>query len=212
MINATKTIERARRKLGAPIIDVELTDEQMTSLLKDAQETFYLYAKIAEMPIYKQDEIEDAWIKAYFYALCKETLGRIRGKFGGKITLPGVETTMEYESLLSESEREKCMLKYLVTKDKETLSFAQTKNAVFVMYINSANKDRIETQEMIMDLEKRMKKIPGFTYYLIPTQGETKVECIYPVSDELDESEQHVIDRLNNYLNELKSEENEQQN
>jgi len=49
MIDATKTILRARRKLGAPIVDIELTDEQMTSLLKDAHETFRLYANMSDM-------------------------------------------------------------------------------------------------------------------------------------------------------------------
>ena len=50
----------------------------MITLLKDAHETFYLYAEIAGIGWQNKDKIEDAWIKKYFYALCKETLGRIR--------------------------------------------------------------------------------------------------------------------------------------
>ena len=213
MIDATKTMERARRKLGAPIIDVELTDEQMTSLLKDAQETFYLYADLCDMPIVKQDKIEDAWIKKYFYALCKETLGRVRGKFSGKIPTPGAELTLDYESLLLEAEREKCLLKYSIFGDKELLKCAQTQNAVFVFYINVGNIDNKEVEALFNSLTEKFKK-PGFTNYFIPIRdGETRVECIYPISKELDEDGKNVINRLNDYLNELvsKSKDDEQQ-
>lgn len=209
MINATKTIERAKRKLGHPLIKIELTDEQMTSLLKDAQDTFYLYAELCDMPVEKQDRIEDTWIKKYFYALCKETLGRIRGKFDGKLSIPGTDLTLDYESLLAESEREKCLLKYAIFQEKELLSCAQTQNAVFVFYVNIGNLSAQDVEKHLEALTNKFKK-PGFTNYFIPiSEGQTRVECIYPVSEKFDEQGKHVIQKLNDYLeNVLKKEEN----
>jgi hypothetical protein len=46
------------------------------------------------------------WIRRYFTALSKETLGRTRGKFSGKLKIPDDELTLDYESLLNESKSE----------------------------------------------------------------------------------------------------------
>lgn len=50
------------------------------------------------------------WVRDYFTALCKETLGRVRGKFGGRLGVTDAEVTMDYESLLSESKDDKVVL------------------------------------------------------------------------------------------------------
>jgi hypothetical protein len=50
------------------------------------------------------------WVRDYFTALCKETLGRVRGKFGGVLGVTDSEVTMDYESLLSESKEDKAIL------------------------------------------------------------------------------------------------------
>jgi hypothetical protein len=50
------------------------------------------------------------WVRDYFTALCKETLGRVRGKFGGVLGVTDAEVTMDYESLLSESKEDKAAL------------------------------------------------------------------------------------------------------
>lgn len=212
MIDATKTMERARRKLGAPIIDVELTDEQMTSLLKDAQDTFFLYATISDMSITKREQIEDVWIKKYFYALCKETLGRIRGKYVDGMPIPGgVNIKLDFESLLQESIREKCFLKYMIFGDKELLKHTNTKEAVFVFYINTGNFEYEDIDNYIRNFSEKFRK-PGFINYFIPVQQqETRVECIYPVSTELDEDGKNVINRLNEYLDELTKDKNDEQ-
>jgi hypothetical protein len=62
------------------------------------------------------------WVRDYFTALCKETLGRIRGKFGGALGITDAEVTMDYDSLLSESERDK---EKLETRLKERLERLQ---------------------------------------------------------------------------------------
>jgi hypothetical protein len=46
------------------------------------------------------------WVRRYFTALMKETLGRTRGKFSGKIKIPDDELTMDYDTLLNESKTE----------------------------------------------------------------------------------------------------------
>ena len=209
MIDATKTIIRARRKLGEPIRNVELTDEQMSSLLKDAHETFYLYANMAGIDKYKQDEIEDVWIKKFFYALCKETLGRIRGKFDGAISIPGTELKLDYESLLNEADKEKCFLKYAIFGEKELLKCNHVDNAILVIYINVGNLDNSDVEPYIREIQKKMDAPKGFTTYFLPVRTESKIECIYPVGAELDEDGKNVINRLNDYLNELKNKEDE---
>jgi len=50
------------------------------------------------------------WVRDYFTAICKETLGRVRGKFGGVLGVTDAEVTMDYESLLSESKEDKTAL------------------------------------------------------------------------------------------------------
>jgi hypothetical protein len=47
------------------------------------------------------------WVRDYFTALCKETLGRVRGKFGGNLGVTDAEVTMDYDSLLSEAKEDK---------------------------------------------------------------------------------------------------------
>ena len=53
------------------------------------------------------------WVRDYFTALCKETLGRVRGKFGGNLGVTDAEVTMDYDSLLNESKEDKDKLKAL---------------------------------------------------------------------------------------------------
>lgn len=50
------------------------------------------------------------WVRDWFTAICKETLGRVRGKFGGHLGVTDAEVTMDYESLLSESKEDKTIL------------------------------------------------------------------------------------------------------
>jgi len=60
------------------------------------------------------DDLNDpskTWVRRYFIALCKETLGRVRGTFGGKIPVPDANMEIEYQSLLSEGKDEMITLK-----------------------------------------------------------------------------------------------------
>ena len=50
------------------------------------------------------------WVRRWFTAYVKETLGRVRGKFSGNLKTPDSEVQLEYDSLLSESKDEKSKL------------------------------------------------------------------------------------------------------
>lgn len=62
------------------------------------------------------------WVRKWFLAECKMALGRVRGKFGGALKVPGAEVTMDYDSLLSEGKEEKTELKERVSAFLEKLT------------------------------------------------------------------------------------------
>lgn len=50
------------------------------------------------------------WIRRWFTAYVKETLGRVRGKYSGNLKTPESEITMDYQSLFTEAKDEKTKL------------------------------------------------------------------------------------------------------
>ena len=50
------------------------------------------------------------WVRRWFFAYAKETLGRVRGKFSGNLKTPDSELTMDYQSLATEAKDEKTKL------------------------------------------------------------------------------------------------------
>jgi hypothetical protein len=63
------------------------------------------------------NDIGKQWIRKMFLAICKEMLGRIRGKYQS-LPIPGNEISLNYSELLSESEQE---TQELIEQLKETL-------------------------------------------------------------------------------------------
>ena len=61
------------------------------------------------------------WIRRWFTAYVKETLGRVRGKFSGNLKTPDSELQLEYDSLLSEAKDEKSKLQEELTQRLERL-------------------------------------------------------------------------------------------
>lgn len=58
------------------------------------------------------NEPSKVWIRRYFIALCKETLGRVRGYASGKITVSDTQSLeLEYQTLLTEGKDEMVTLK-----------------------------------------------------------------------------------------------------
>lgn len=50
------------------------------------------------------------WVRKYFITYCKETLGRIYGKFSGDIKIPDSEVKLDYTTLLTEAKDERLKL------------------------------------------------------------------------------------------------------
>lgn len=50
------------------------------------------------------------WVRRWFFAYAKETLGRVRGKYSGNLKTPDSELTMDYQSLATEGKDEKSKL------------------------------------------------------------------------------------------------------
>jgi hypothetical protein len=50
------------------------------------------------------------WVRRWFVAMCKETLGRVRGKYSGNLKATDTELVMDYQSLLTEGKDEKMKL------------------------------------------------------------------------------------------------------
>lgn len=61
------------------------------------------------------------WIRNYFFALCKEMLGKIRGKFQ-TIPIPGNEISLNYDGLVSEAIEEKQSLREDLREKLKNLS------------------------------------------------------------------------------------------
>ncbi len=69
----------------------------------------------SEVPVEKIDYCDlntpsKIWVRKYLTAYAKETLGRVRTKFGGSLKIPGSEVSMDGETLLAEAKEEKSQL------------------------------------------------------------------------------------------------------
>ena len=51
------------------------------------------------------------WIRRFALALSKETLGQIRGKFGGSIPIPGDNVSLNADALLGQAKDEQTALR-----------------------------------------------------------------------------------------------------
>jgi hypothetical protein len=61
------------------------------------------------------------WVRRWFTAYVKESLGRVRGKYQGNLKTPDSEIQLEYDSLLTESKDEKSKLVEELTQRLERL-------------------------------------------------------------------------------------------
>ena len=62
--------------------------------------------RLDEIPYEELNSPAQSWVRRYFFAKCKEQLGRVRGKFGGALKTPDADLTLEFDSLLNESKEE----------------------------------------------------------------------------------------------------------
>ena len=108
-------IIKAKCLLGAPVMGVEMTDEQFEQAYLTAEKDWNLYSSKSIFRRGKMKSIKEDWTERYFHALCKEVLSRIRGKFKGKLPLPGANLTLEFEDLAREAWHERQNLISLVS-------------------------------------------------------------------------------------------------
>ena len=63
------------------------------------------------IPYENINSIGHQWIRRFALALSKETLGQIRGKFGGNVPIPGENVTLNASDLLSQAKEEQQALR-----------------------------------------------------------------------------------------------------
>lgn len=81
-------------------------DTEIKSIIKSPMDV-----PLDEISFIDLNDPSKVWVRRYFIALCKETLGRVRGTFGGKIPVPDASVEMEYQTLLTEGKDEMVTLK-----------------------------------------------------------------------------------------------------
>ncbi len=176
----TKSIRnRVISRLGAPTVDVEIEEEAMMHLWYIAEGDWNLYSKLSKIDKTTLDRIEHEWTENYFLSLCKESLGRIRSKYNGNLPIPGAEISLEYKSLLSESEREKESLISLLVPASEKV--------VFAIYVNVGGMDYKDVENHIKRIRETITEEKEFKYFFIAVRDqESRIECVYPnfVNDE----------------------------
>ena len=75
------------------------------------------------IPYENINSIGKQWIRKYSLALSKETLGQIRGKFGGNVPIPGDNISLNASDLLSQAKEEQSSLIEELTKVLDELTY-----------------------------------------------------------------------------------------
>jgi len=103
---------------------------------------------IGNLPFININSIGKQWIRRFALALCKETLGQIRSKFG-TVPIPGESVTLNGSALISEGKDEQDKLR---TELKETLAE--------LTYAKLAERD----SSMLENAEKGLTKVPNYIF------------------------------------------------
>ena len=77
------------------------------------------------IPFDKINSIGQQWIRRFALALSKETLGQVRGKFGGSIPIPGDNVSLNASDLLSQSAAEQTALREELNKQLDEMLYAK---------------------------------------------------------------------------------------
>jgi hypothetical protein len=100
------------------------------------------------LPFININSIGKQWIRRFALALCKETLGQVRSKFG-TVPIPGESVTLNGSALISEGKDEQDKLR---TELKETLAE--------LTYAKLAERD----SSMLENAEKGLTKVPNYIF------------------------------------------------
>ena len=73
----------------------------------------------------KINSIGQQWIRRFALALSKETLGQVRGKFGGQVPIPGDSVTLNASDLLSQAAAEQTALREELNKQLDEMLYSK---------------------------------------------------------------------------------------
>ena len=73
----------------------------------------------------KINSIGQQWIRRFALALSKETLGQVRGKFGGNIPIPGDNVSLNASDLLGQASAEQTALREELNKQLDEMLYAK---------------------------------------------------------------------------------------
>jgi len=73
----------------------------------------------------KINSIGQQWIRRFSLALSKETLGQVRGKFGGQVPIPGDSVTLNASDLLSQAQSEQQSLREELNKQLDEMLYSR---------------------------------------------------------------------------------------
>ena len=73
----------------------------------------------------KINSIGQQWVRRFALALSKETLGQIRGKFGGNVPIPGDNVTLNASDLLSQAQSEQQSLREELNKQLDEMLYSR---------------------------------------------------------------------------------------
>jgi len=94
------------------------------------------------IPYESINSIGKQWIRRFSLALSKETLGQIRGKFGGSIPIPGDNITLNASDLLSQAKDEQTALREELKKILEETTYDK---------LIETDKNMVDNQNAIID-------------------------------------------------------------
>lgn len=77
------------------------------------------------IPFANINSIGQQWIRRFALALSKETLGQVRGKFGGTIPIPGDNVTLNASDLLGQASAEQQALREELNKQLDEMLYAK---------------------------------------------------------------------------------------
>jgi hypothetical protein len=73
----------------------------------------------------KINSIGQQWVRRFSLALSKETLGQVRGKFGGQVPIPGDNVTLNASDLLSQAQAEQTSLREELNKQLDEMLYSR---------------------------------------------------------------------------------------
>ena len=77
------------------------------------------------LPYKSINSIGKQWIRRFALALSKETLGQVRGKFGGNVPIPGDNISLNASDLLSQAQSEQAALREELNKQLDEMLYAK---------------------------------------------------------------------------------------